>query len=191
MAFYRSITNRRSRKRVKNTLELQLTSLMDVLVIILVFLLKSYSTSTSNFSTVSGINLPVSGSPDIPPDSLQVIVTPEGMTFEDARILDFIQTQASVGSDTPEYKLKKTDLDRDGHRILPLYDALTQAKEKAELLRTKSTARDKDGNPLPFDGVLAIQADKTIRYETLRKILFTAASAEYKIFRFLALKQEL
>ena len=58
------------------------------------------------------------------------------------------------------------------------------------LWRAKSQARDEDGNPLPFDGVLAIQADKRISYDTLRRVMFTAGDAGFKVFRFLAMQQD-
>ncbi len=188
----KSIRYRRNRRRIgSGGFDLQLTSMMDVLVIILVFLLKSYATSTNNFSSVQGIQLPYSSSPDNPPDSLQVIITPEGMTFENSRILDFSQTQASVGSTEAIYAFKPSDLDEGGRRILPLYDALIKARDKAELLRAKSKARDAQGQPLPFEGVLAIQADKRVNYDTIRKIMYTAATADYRVFRFLAQKREI
>lgn len=190
MPFHRSIRSRRSRRRVAPGFELQLTSMMDVLVIIVVFLLKSYSTSLNSFSTVPGLQLPISRSQDVPVDSLQVIITPESMTFENEKILEFIQTAGSAGSSEGGYAFKSTDLDEGNRRIVPLYDALMKARSKAELLRAKSQARDAQGNPLPFDGVLAIQADKRVQYDTVRKIMYTAAAAGYRVFRFLAMKQD-
>ena len=189
MPFYRSIRFRRGRHKAQ-PFELQLTSMMDVLVIILVFLLKSYSTSTNNFTTLPGMKIPISESPDIPPDSLSVIVTPESVTFESERVLDFVQSAASVGSTEAAYSFKPTDLDEGGRRIVPLYDALVKAREKSELLRTKSKARDAEGKPLPFDGILAIQADKRVHYDTIRRIMYTAATAGFRIFRFLALRKD-
>ncbi len=186
----RGIRGRRRKARVAAHFELPLTSLMDVLVIILVFLLKSYSTSTNNFNTVPGMKLPISNSPDNPAMSLQVIVTPEGMTFENDRVLDFVQSAAGLGSSDAAYAFKATDLDEEGRRIVPLYDALIKARDKSELLRAKSKARDTEGKPLPFDGVLAIQADKRVQYDTIRKIMYTAATAGYRVFRFLATARE-
>lgn len=186
----RSIRNRRGRKRLHSSFELQLTSMMDVLVIIVVFLLKSYSASLNNFSSVPGIKLPISKSQDIPVESLAVIITPEAMTFENERILDFVQTAAAAGSSEAGYAFKAMDLDEGNRRIVPLYDALTKAREKAEILRSKSKARDAEGKPLPFEGVLAIQADKRVQYDTIRKIMYTAAAAGYKTFRFLAMQKE-
>jgi biopolymer transport protein ExbD len=171
-------------------IELQLTSMMDVLIIIVVFLLKTYAASTNSLGTVPGIKLPTSASPDSPPDSLQVIITPEAMTFENQRILEFVQTAADAGSTTGGYAFKSTDVDEHGRRIIALYDALMKARDKAELLRAKSAKRDANGNPLPFDGVLAIQADKRVEYDTIRKIMYTAGAAGYKVFRFIAMKRE-
>jgi biopolymer transport protein ExbD len=192
MAFHRSIRFRRNRKRIHRDFELPLTSMLDVLVIILVFLLKSYATSPNSFTTVPGLKLPLSGSPEVPPDSLQVIITPEGMTFENERVVEFVVSavNAGVADDTAAYAFKKGDLDEGGRRIVPLFDALVKAREKAELLRAKSKARDEQGNPLPFDGVLAIQADKRVKYDTIRKIMYTAATAGYRTFRFLATARE-
>ncbi|MBU6376626.1 MAG: biopolymer transporter ExbD [Bdellovibrionales bacterium] len=188
MSRLRSIRFRRSRRKHRDV-ELQLTSMMDVLVIILVFLLKSYSTSTNNFTTLPGLKLPISASQDMPPDSLHLIITPEGMTFENERIVEFELAAGSLADETG-YSIKKADLAEDGRQIQPLYAALVKARDRAELLRAKSRARDESGNPLPFDGVLAIQADKRVHYDTIRKIMFTAATAGYKVFRLLALKRE-
>jgi biopolymer transport protein ExbD len=189
----RSIRSRRGRRRRLKAegFELQLTSMMDVLVIIVVFLLKSYQQSTNNFATVPGMKMPISISQESPPDSLQVIVTPEGVTFEGQRILDFVVSgDTTPSADSATYSFKVTDLDEGGRRIVPLYDALLHAKEKSEQLRLKSQARDAQGNPLPFEGVLAIQADKRVKYDTIRKIMYTAGTAEYRIFRFLAMRKD-
>ncbi|MGK5081725.1 biopolymer transporter ExbD [Bdellovibrionota bacterium FG-1] len=192
MPFYRSIRARRKRKKVNSAFELQLTSMMDVLVIIVVFLLKTYATSQNNFATVPGLKMPISASQDNPADSLQVIVTPESITFDGARVLDFRQTAANLGSSEATYTFDEKDLDAKERylRIIPLYEALLKAKEKSEVLRQKSKARDLEGKPLPFDGILAIQADKRVRYDTIRRIMYTAAAAGYKTFRFLAMRRE-
>jgi len=188
----RSIRKRKVRKQVNRGFELQLTSMIDVLVIILVFMLKSYQTSQNNLTTVPGLQMPISLSLDEPRDSHQVIITPEGITFEGQRIMDFVQTEAAAGSSTgANYTFNKGDLDEGGRLITPLFDALNKAREASELLRAKSKARDEDGNPLPFDGILAITADKRVQYDTIRKIMYTAGAAQYKIFRFIAQRKEI
>ena len=190
MAFRKSIRNRRGRRKIHKDFELQLTSMMDILVIILVFLLKSYSTSTNSFTSVPGIKLPISKSQENPPDSLHLIVTPEAITFETQRVVEFVQTADALNTDLPTYAFKPEDIDEGGMRITRLYDALNAAREKAEVLRAKSPARDANGKPLPFDGILAIQADKRVKYDTLRKVMYTAGAAQFRIFRLLAMKQD-
>lgn len=189
MASSRGISARRGRRKINKAFELQLTSMMDALVIIVVFLLKSYNTSSNSFTTAPGLKLPTSSSEQSPNDTLQVIVTPEFMTIDNERVLDFIQVAGNVGSQEATYQFKSSDLDEDELRIVPLYDALIKAKEKTEILLAKSSARA-DGKPLPFEGILAVQADKRIKYDTLRKIMYTAGAAGYKTFRFLAMKKE-
>lgn len=184
------ILARRSRRKINKAFELQLTSMMDVLTIIVVFLLKSYNTSLNSFSNAAGLQLPYSNSPDSPRDSLQIVVTPESLTVENERVLDFVQTAANAGSGEARYVFRPSDLDEGNRRVIPLYDALTKAKEKTELLLAKSKARDANGKPMPFEGFLAIQADKRVKYDTLRKIIYTAGAAGYHTVRFLAMKRE-
>ena len=164
--------------------------MIDVLVIILVFLLKSYQTSTNNLTTVAGLQMPISSSIEDATDSLQVLITPEGITFDNQRIVDFVQSEASAGSTTGEYKFNVKDLDEDGRRVTALYDVLVKAREKSEVLKIQSPKRDEAGNPIPFDGILAITADKRVQYETIRKIMYTAGAAGYKVFRFIAQRKE-
>ena len=190
MPAFRSIRTRKRKKKLNNGFELQLTSLIDVLVIILVFLLKSYQPSLNTLTTVQGLQMPISASPDEPRDSLQVIITPEGITFEGKRVVEFLQDGATAGATEGNYKLDEKGLDEGGRRILSLYNTLVAAREKSELLKAKSPVRDEKGQPLPFDGVLAVTADKRIQYDTLRKIMYTAGAAGFKVFRFIALKKE-
>lgn len=189
MAYRRSIRARRNRKAIVEHFELPLTSMLDVLMILLVFLLKSYSVSITTFQPVPGMELPYSVSPDVPPESLYVIVTPEAITFENERVVEFIQS-ATSSTDEASYQFNKSDLDEGRRRIVPLYNVLLKAREDSEILRRKSQERDAEGKPLPFEGVLAIQADKRISFDTIRKIMYTAAAAEFKVFRFLGQKRE-
>lgn len=186
----RSIRNRRRRRRIHGSSELQLTSLMDALVIIVVFLLKSYSVSTSSLTVAQGLSLPQSTSPDYPSDSPQIVITPESIVVEDQRIMDFVQTTADLEGGKPAYRFKGTDLDEGGKRIIPVYDALVKAREKAELTRARSAVRGADGKPLPFDGALAIQADKAIEYDTVKRVMYTAGAAGYRVFRFIAMQRD-
>lgn len=181
------IRNRGRRRQKAKGFELPLTSMMDVLVIILIFILKSYQTSTHQMTTVKGIEIPTSNAKEEPLDSHYVIVTPEGITFEDQRVVSFLLEE--LGDEPVNPKIRPEELDEGGRRVRPLFDALVKAREASELLRLKSTARE-DNQPLPIEGVLAIQADRRVPYELLRRIMYTAGSAGYSTFRLLAKKRE-
>ena len=189
MSIRKSIRNRRTRRNIHRDFDLQLTSMMDILVIILVFLLKSYSTSTHSFTTIKGIKLPYSKSQDVPRDSLHLIVTPAGITFDGKTVVSFVP----LSPESPEsaaYAFANEDLTEGNMKIWKLFDALTKARQTAEENHKRLPLRDSSGNPIPFDGVLAIQADQKVMYDTLRKIMYTAGLAQFRTFRFLALRQE-
>jgi biopolymer transport protein ExbD len=197
MSFHKSIRFRRGRKKVHKDFELQLTSMLDILVIILVFLLKSYTTSTNSMASIKGIELPVSKSYDSPQDTIHLMVTPQavfisGLTDSKPEltkpVVEFRQTAESLNSSTPNYEFKKEDL-KDGV-ISPLFAILDQAALDAKNLRLSSSLRDQDNNPVPFNGTIAIQADKRVKYEILRKIMFTAGQAGFGTIRLLARQED-
>jgi len=184
-----NIINRRNkRKRIKQ-FELPLTAMLDILVVILVFLLKSYQSSTVNFPMIGGMELPESRSKELPAETPHIVVTPKGVYFNENLVMEFVQS-SSLEESAPEYIYPSEFLDEGGSRIIPLYDALVKDKERSELLRAKSQARDEQGQPLPFDGVISFQADKTVTYQTLQVVFYTAAAADYRQFRLVAKKKE-
>jgi biopolymer transport protein ExbD len=174
----------RGRRRGYRAFELQLTSMMDALVIIVVFLLKNYNVSENSFTSAAGLELPLSVSGQSPNDSVQVILTPTTLTVEKEKVLDFLPGEPGTG-----YTFRPTDLADGGKRVIPLYDALVKERERTELLLAQSKARQ-DGKPLEFEGIVAIQADKKVEYQTLKRVLYTAGIAGYKVVRFLAQKRE-
>jgi biopolymer transport protein ExbD len=197
MSFHKSIRFRRGRRTIHKDFELQLTSMLDILVIILVFLLKTYTTSTNSMASVKGIELPVSKSFDSPQDTIHLMVTPQaifisGLTDSKPEltkpVVEFRQTAESLNSSVPSYEFKREDL-KDGV-ISPLFAILDQAALDAKNLRLSSSLRDQDNNPVPFNGTIAIQADKRVKYEILRKIMFTAGQAGFGTIRLLARQED-
>jgi biopolymer transport protein ExbD len=163
MASTRGILARRKRRTIRSGFDLQLTSMLDVLVIILIFLLKNYNVSMNQINTPKDLQLPVSTSQNIPTDTILVTVTLDSL---------------SVGQTV----LTSTELDEEGRRIAPLFTTLTQAREKAEALLADKKSL--------FDGIIAIQADKKVPYDKVRKVMYTASSAGFKVFRFLAAQKD-
>lgn len=200
----RSILSRRSRTKVKKEFELQLTSMMDMLIILLVFLLKSYSSSTVSYATSPAIRLPNSNTQEVPADSsANLVVDPTAITLDGEKVVEFESTpgqpattadgKPAINAENATYEIKKDLMGDAGRRILPLFDALVKQREKSELLTSKAVWKDKDGNTVEkpkFEGTLVIHADKAVRYDVLRKIMYTAGAAQYKVFKLVTVKKE-
>lgn len=183
----RSILERSTLRRgkVKRGFELQLTSMMDMLVILVVFMLKSYSASTSNLTASPNIKLPTSTTEELPADSANLIIEPTGILFENEKVASF--------TDQDHYELDQKTLSESGRKILPLFDAMVRAREKTENLMSKAVWKDPQGNvtsPPKFHGTIVIQADKSLKYDLLKKVMYTAGAAQFKVFKLATIKKE-
>jgi hypothetical protein len=84
--------------------------------------------------------------------------------------------------------------------IFDLTRKLVKSREKVEVLLSKAVwvkpinpndpNSAKEASKPKFEGTLMIQADKKVRYELLRKIMYTAGAAQYKIFKLITIKKE-
>lgn len=186
-----SIMNRRRRSRIKKNFELPLTSMMDMLIIILVFLLKSYATNAVSFAASSKIQLPQSLAEEVPGDGPNVIIEPDSIIFDGEKVLNFTDLPED-GVEGSGYTIDPSQLADTKHRIVPLYDAMVRSREKAELMMSKAVFKNDKGEveKARFQGVVVIQADKSVRYELLRKIMFTAGAAGFKVFKLVTIRKE-
>ena len=132
---------------------LMLASMLDILMAILFFLLKNYSTTVSDFNVGKDISLPQSSSIMPPKPALQLVVT------QDAILLDNVQVGKIVNGD-----IDPKDLNRDGVSINPLLQALKKEKERSLYIQN-----EKDNNS--FSGTIILQADKTLKFNVLKKIM--------------------
>ena len=162
----RSIRNRGRRKKI-GPLELDITSLLDILVILLVFLLKSYNSSGISFNTRS-VHLPRSESSSPNNPGVIVTVATDKIWVDDKAILEGEKTI-------------KTSYDMDGKRIVPLYNELVKKKQMIE--RVEKSAP----NAKKFSGIVNLLVDKTLKYTYLKKIMFTCAEAGFRKYKFVVL----
>lgn len=109
-------------KRSSGYFKIQITSMVDMFVILLVFLLKSFSTSPVIISPKQGLRLPESTSPADPVDVLKMVVSTDGIFVEDKKVLSF-----SNGA------LAKEDFDStDPQFVRKLYEALDEHAKLAK-----------------------------------------------------------
>lgn len=161
----------RNKRRRKSILDLDITSLLDILVILLVFLLKNYNSSNVVMNIPKDIRLPNSTSRSLSSQGVVVQVSNDKIWVDDKNIL------SSENSESRIY-------DRGGRRIISLYNELV-AKKKAFKLLEKTT----DGAQ-KFTGYINLIVDKEVKYSYLRKLMYTCAVAGFREYKFVVLGEE-
>ena len=142
--------------------KIQITSMVDMFVILLVFLLKSYSTSPVQISPSKSLSLPESSVQTDPVDVIKLVVSKNGIYVEDRRIVPLTSGELS------EEDKDKTD----AQFIKKLFDELdVQAKKTRGIASVNETVE--------FDGKILMQADRDLPYAILQKVMYTSMLAGY------------
>jgi biopolymer transport protein ExbD len=149
-------------KRSSATFKIQITSMVDMFVILLVFLLKSYSTSPVNINPSSDLKLPMSTTYEDPVDILKMVVSKKGVFLDDKKIVEF-----EAG------EVRSTDLDKNDPSFIPaLFKEMDDTAKKTQDI-------SKINETVEFDGRLLLQADRDIPYALMQKIMYTSMLAGY------------
>jgi biopolymer transport protein ExbD len=173
MSRSRFIRNKNLRRPKRNIIDLDITSLLDILVILLVFLLNTYNSSGVIINVPKEIKLPKSESLSLNKPGVIIQVAKEKLWVESKVVIDF---------ENPESNSRLYD--HGGRRIIPLYDELTRIKEEVEALNKQVT------NSKPFSGVANLVVHKEIKYQMVKKILYTLAISGFQKYKFVVLGME-
>lgn len=167
----RSIRNR-GRRGKNPPIDLDITSLLDILVIMLVFLLKSYNASGIIMNVPKDITLPSSNSQSINTNGVVIQVSPSTI---------WVDNQVILQKDDPSVR---KSYDYGGRRIIPLFNELVSKKNLIKQVEKTTSEAQK------FSGIINLIVDKSIKYSEIKKILFTAAEAGYKSYKFVVLGED-
>lgn len=159
---------RAKRKKMEDP-NLSITSLMDMMTIILVFLLKSYSVEDIQVKPSADLKLPRSTAKRAPEVAINVVVSKRTISVDGVKVID-------VGDG-----LQIADEYKRGTMITPLYDILAEKADEAKALAARSP-----GNP--FKGRLLLQCDKDVPFSLLREVMYTAGQAQFGEFKFVVYK---
>lgn len=141
---------------------LQLTAMVDMFTILLVFLLKSYTTSSVQMATVDNIHVPLSQSSIEPQEALRMHVSLKGVYIDDEKVLDLV-----------EGKFVKTDVDtKDKKFVKRVYDELEKHAKKSRNIASTNVTHE-------FKGDMILQADQNLDYSILKKLMYTSMLAGY------------
>ena len=156
VAFPPSRAKKHGKRNTK--VSLNLTSMMDMFTILLVFLLEAFSMEGQLIHPSEYLTLPKSTVKQPPELALDVVVSKEWVMVNNQPVVPVAEVEKQSGLVIPELKAK-----------LDVY--AREAKKMEELYGT------------PFSGKVTIQGDKDLPYETLIKVMATCGRAEYPNMR--------
>jgi len=146
----------------ESAFELQITALIDTLVIILIFLLKSMATDTLEVEQGKHMTLPMVFNGMSTGKGSRLDITAEGVSWNGQQ---YVKTQG--------FDVKKPVNGDDGWKALNTAIDASVKQEQADKT---------------FDGKLLLQADKKTPFPALQEVLRVAKAHGYKDIRFVAAK---
>jgi biopolymer transport protein ExbD len=150
---------RRRRKRGQGTVKLNITSMIDMFTLMVVFLLKNYSAQGQLVTPATNLMLPTSSIEKNAGEALSVKVSQTNIMVENTIVVNASGYQAVM-----------TQKD---FMIQPLYEVLKkysdEARKSAEMFKTE------------FSGKISIQGDVSIPYNVLTRIMYTCGQAGYPV----------
>ena len=149
---------------------LQITSMVDMFTILLVFLLKSFASSPSHITPMKGLALPVSNNIKSADQALKLIVSDEGIFVESRLVLSFKNRRVASKD------LRKGDADF----ITPLFKELEkQGKLLSQISEDEAVSRK-----------VLMQADASMPYDILKKVMYTTSLAGFPNLKLATLSED-
>ena len=170
---YRKALARKKRKErdaAGEIKELNITAMMDMMTILLVFLLKSFASSSAAITASEDVRPPVSTTRATPKDTVAVTITPKNILVGEREVVRLQNGQI------PADKVQ-------GRLVLPLDAQLKKEVEKLKYIAERNPSA-------PFSRELSVIADKKVPYDMLLTVLYTAGQNELENYRFVVLQKE-
>ncbi len=136
----------------------QMTSLVDVLTVLVFFLLKNFSTEGDIITPAPGLTLPSSTARERPEKTLVIAISQEHVLAEGQPIAAVLDEEK-----------------RPGYRIPALSDWLDKRRKSTENISQIDST-------VGFTGKLSIQGDRAIPFAILQKVLVTCGEKGYSDF---------
>jgi biopolymer transport protein ExbD len=156
------------RGAVEEQAKLTITSLMDIISIIVVYLLKTYGSDPVMISPAQGQKVPMSVADAPIQDGVAVYVSTRDISFGDKKLVQLTDD----GDIDPAVV--------NNHLIGPLFDVMAEeadkAKQMAEVRNTEWAAR------------VILVGDQKIKFKTLVDVMYTAGRAEYREYHFCVIR---
>jgi len=153
--------------------DLNITPMMDMMTIILVFLLKTFSSSSSTITFDQNLKVPSSTTQLKPKEAISVTVTKKVILVEGDGI-------APIAGGRVDPAVKRDG--ENGYYITPLVDILEKHARKEKKVAELTG--------IPWEAQLMLVADQTTPYRLLTEVLYSCGQAGYANYRLLVLKSK-
>jgi biopolymer transport protein ExbD len=144
---------------------LNLTSLMDVVSIIVVYLLKNYGADPVLIMPTAGQKVPMSFADSPIQDGIPVYIASRSITFGSKKIVQ-IDENGDIEAGAVQ-----------NHLIGPLYDAMAEEADKSKQM---AAAQGND----EWSGRVILVGDQNLKFSTLVDVMYTAGRAEFREYAF-------
>ncbi|MCO4744427.1 MAG: biopolymer transporter ExbD [Proteobacteria bacterium] len=160
--------------------ELSITSMMDMMTIILVFLLKSYSTEDISVKASDDLEIPLSSAKKPPRLAVNLVVTRSQVLVDSVPVLSL---ERVPDEETGEEIVRVPEDEKKGQMVSKLYDRLLEKAEYAEELSQRAGTEDSE-----FKGQILLQCDRRLPFNVIREVMYTAGQAKFGEFKFVVIQ---
>jgi biopolymer transport protein ExbD len=160
---------RKEREAAGEIKELNITAMMDMMTILLVFLLKSFASSSAAITASEDVRPPVSSTRASPKDTVAITITPRNILVGDKEVVRL------ANGVVPADQLQ-------GRLVVGLDAQLKKEVEKLKYIAERNPAA-------PFSKELSVIGDKRVPYDLLLTVLYTAGQNELENYRFVVLQK--
>ncbi len=158
------LLRRRRRSKLGSAIEgLNLTAMMDVMTILLVYLIKQYASAPENIQLADDLKPPASITTDTLVPGVRVTMSRSAILVDDKLVLKLQDGRPVDGAAG------------DVNAWTPVGAALGTRRETIQ--------RIADGGGAPFDGSLMVVADEDTPYDVLYGVLYVAGKEQFTSFR--------
>lgn len=184
LKFQRGMRKRRKKEREAEeeaiTSELNITAMMDMMTILLVFLLKSFGANAANVTTNEDLVVPQSSSALKVDELVAVTITAKQILVGDKAVVELETTQGADGKPLAVVPAAVRDNGGRGMLIVPVEEQLRKEMEKIRQIA--------EYNPsMQLKNQISIVGDGNTPYDVLTMVLYTAGKVGLDGYKFVVI----
>ncbi len=184
LAYQRKLRRKRKKEREAEeeavTSELNITAMMDMMTILLVFLLKSFGANAANITTNEDLVVPQSTSALKVEELVTITITAKQILVGDKAVVDLEASQAADGRPLAVVPAGVRDNGGRGMLIVPVEEQLRKEIEKIRQIA--------EFNPsMQPKNQIAVVGDGNTPYDILTMVLYTAGKVGLDGYKFVVI----